>query len=256
MVRNRLIYGILVVALIAVLTLLGRSLIGERDMMALPAPSYNGMEDWAYRAQNGPEPVWKTGWTTDVVLILNDAGIEASSEKQLASRTERAKKQASALATDLDTIGYTFAPLYRRANADDDQSKALMAYLSANQGRAFFIATDVPLSPQMLAPIEALGATDRFGGYILIGDVNFTPSPCPTWSDNCTTTLPVIREEKLLRINSEANLNSDEGLFGFQNWLADNLSPMAEPFGDFEEVEVIDIRRPGDTDEAREREAD
>jgi hypothetical protein len=31
---------------------------------------------------------------------------------------------------------------------------------------------------------------------------------------------------------------------------------MAEPLGDFEEVEIVDIRRPGDTDESRESDED
>lgn len=39
----------------------------------------------------------------------------------------------------------------------------------------------------------------------------------------------------------------------FSEWLQANASPMAEPLGDLEEVEIVDIRRPGDTDERREK---
>ena len=39
-------------------------------------------------------------------------------------------------------------------------------------------------------------------------------------------------------------------------WLEENASQSAEPLGDLEEVEIVDIRRPGDTDESREKRKD
>lgn len=40
----------------------------------------------------------------------------------------------------------------------------------------------------------------------------------------------------------------------FPTWLDENVGKMAEPLGDFEEVEIVDIRRPGETDDERDGE--
>ena len=42
-----------------------------------------------------------------------------------------------------------------------------------------------------------------------------------------------------------------KSLAGLTDWLEANVAKMAEPLGSLEEVEIIDIRRPGDTDAKR-----
>ena len=39
-----------------------------------------------------------------------------------------------------------------------------------------------------------------------------------------------------------------DNLTGYKEWLEANVAKTAEPLGALEEVEIIDIRRPGETD--------
>ena len=60
--------------------------------------------------------------------------------------------------------------------------------------------------------------------------------------------VPAHREKGLWTLTSEGTPGG-EMVATFPEWLEVNVGKMAEPLGDFEEVEIVDIRRPGETDE-------
>ena len=148
-------------------------------------------------------------------------------------------------------------------------SAALKFYLDDhNRGRAFVIATDHPLPPEMLAPIlDDESLRERFGGFLRLtrarGDdalfssiaglentaSNFL-AYCPPQYAEAETCQPVVeigRQDGMMIVSQDEPIAGDN-LTGYKEWLEANVAKTAEPLGALEEVEIIDIRRPGETD--------
>ena len=109
---------------------------------------------------------------------------------------------------------------------------------------------------------------ERFGGFYRIGknpeSLTLIEDPaqsaevyCPVHlveSGNCVKDIPTIRDNGFSLLSPDSAVGESAAMFS--EWLHANASPMAEPLGDLEEVEIVDIRRPGDTDERREKKSD
>ena len=65
--------------------------------------------------------------------------------------------------------------------------------------------------------------------------------------------MPAHKKKGLWILTSEGTPGGDL-IASFPTWLDENVGKMAEPLGDFEEVEIVDIRRPGETDDERDGE--
>ncbi|MFN7054116.1 hypothetical protein [Hyphomonas sp.] len=214
----------------------------EEEPENLPPYDYADTASWHVKPAAPPPPVWQDGWATDVLL--------------LASQTRR---QPEDYAEALAAAGPVYAPRLRRADFADDAAAALTHYVErANQGRAFIIATSEPLPASLVPVINSdpmlrarfggvlllNGQTEAFGAGVHAGAVcsdRFKPS------EACAETIDIRRESGSWVIAGEDPLEGPV-LGGFKDWLEDSAPKLAPPLGDFEDIEVVEIRRPGQTD--------
>ena len=269
MKRTLFIVGIIVVLGIGLGPWAYRTFRDQGELIALPAFDYRTNDSWAALPAEIPPPVWAEGWGVDVILVGPDDGLAPRSQAQISFQSDRAVEQSRRLAESLSVIGPVYAPLYREANAATDLSAAFKAYLDDhNRGRAFVIATDHPLPAEMLAPILAdESLRERFGGFLRLtrarGDAALFSSVaglensaskflayCPpqyTEFEACQPVVEIGRQDGMMIVSQDAPIAGDN-LTGYKEWLEANVAKTAEPLGALEEVEIIDIRRPGETD--------
>lgn len=245
---------------------------GSHELIDLPAFDYRTHDSWATFPAESPAPVWKDGWAVDVLLIAPDSGLAPRSPAQLASQAKRASIQAASLAQSLTAVGPVYAPLFRKGSETADLSAAFGQYIDThNRGRAFIIATDHPLPADTLAGLKADDALRaRFGGFLRLARNTGSPDPfaavetaggfpatlgdyCPDRYHKLSECQPVVqigRQDGMMIVTQDMPIGGDN-LTGLTAWLEANLAKTAEPLGSLEEVQIIDIRRPGDTDANR-----
>ena len=228
---------------------------------ALPTFDYASDDSWAVSPEAPPPAVWESGWAIDVVLLDTGSALETSDNVAVEKRRNSAAGHLSDMATAFDAIGPVYAPFLRASNLDSDTASAFGHYLSTdNRGRAFAIATDKALPADVLSALEADALLrDRFAGVLFYGDSDTAPafanglagkSVCSrrySAGAGCSETVDLRRSGGNYAMTGGGRL-----INGFTTWLNDHASKLAEPLGDLEEVEVIDIRRPGETGEASE----
>lgn len=250
-----------------------RTLFLSGDPLALPAFDYRTNDSWATLPAEIPAPVWQGGWAVDVILIAPDTGLAPRSESELASQKMRAVAQAERMAESMAAVGPVYAPLFRKDSEQADLAAAFRQYIdNHNRGRAFVIATDHPLPAEAFVSLradETLRA--RFGGFLRLareigsgdpfGAINasaelkdYCPDQYAKLSD-CQPVVRIGRQDGMMIVAQDAPIGGD-GLTGLTSWLEANVAKTAEPLGSLEEVEIIEIRRPGDTDESRAAEDD
>lgn len=219
-------------------------------MMSAPEPEpvhldpydYSDAESWTVKPAEQPPAVWDGGWAIDVV--------------QLTTQTRRDPED---IAAALDAIGPVYAPKLRGPNFADDAAAALQEYLEVNNnGRAFVIASNQPLPASTVPVINADPMVRaRFGGILLLDgqETAFAPgvNPASVCSDRfgagevCAAPVEIKRTDGEWGIAGEGPVGGAV-IDGFAAWLDGSAPKLAEPLGDLEEVEIIDIRRPGQTD--------
>lgn len=246
----------LITALSLILSLAGARVgIGIWQMqpdLAIPAKTYTSNGDWAAIPDPLPEPVWLTGWKTDVFFLSYQNEISGTSQPKIRQRMQNAKETTQLYKAALEPYGALYAPLLRDGHSDD-AATALNAYLDHyNQGRAFVIVSNTAPTNDLTAIITALTAQTRFGGYYFTSaDVTSAAraagtSTCPArFNHNCQDTIELtFLENSVSTVMTETD--STEGMFkAFEAYLKNDTRPMAEPFGDFEEIEIISIKKPG-----------
>mgnify|MGYP003651893997 CR=1 FL=1 len=272
MKRVFVILGILVILGIGLGPWAYRTFFVSGAPIALPAFDYRTNDSWAALPAESPAPVWQDGWAIDVILVGPGTDLNPRSEADILPQTNRAKEQSERLAESLSSTGPVYAPLYRRADEATDLAEAFRAYVRThNRGRAFVIATDHPLPPEMLSSLktdQALRA--RFGGFLRLTRAKGANAPfpalalvsaapdalmgyCPEQYDTADACQPVVRigRQDGMMIVSQDTPVGGVSIAGLTEWLEANVAKTAEPLGSLEEVEIIDIRRPGDTDAKR-----
>lgn len=217
----------------------------EPEPVHLDPYDYTLTESWDVKPAEQPAAVWEDGWAIDVV--------------QLATDTKRAPEEISAA---LSAIGPVYAPKLRELHFADDAAEALQQYLDANNnGRAFVIASNQPLPASTVPVINADPMVRaRFGGVLLLegqaaafaAGVN----PASVCSDRfgagevCAAPVEIGKQDGAWVIKTEEGAPVGGAVIdGFAEWLHGSAPKLAEPLGDLEEVEIIDIRRPGQTDD-------
>ncbi|KCZ94661.1 hypothetical protein [Hyphomonas johnsonii] len=242
-----------------------RTFFDQRPAMALPAFDYRALDSWAATPAEVPPAVWMGGWGVDVFLVGPKQDLAAKSESELSRDVERARHQAGGLSQELAPVGPVYAPLYRAGESAPDLAAAFKNYLDThNRGRAFVIATEHPLPASMLRELETDAALrERFGGFLRLtrpkGDsaqfqavasgAGIAPF-CPErlTGDACQPIVEIGRQDGNIIVTEPAPIGGEQ-LAAFPDWLEANVAKTAEPLGALEEVEIIDIRRPGETDE-------
>ena len=251
-------------------TWLWRTVISPPPYIEVSPLSYTDYASWAVIPKQTPVPVWADGWAVDVFLVDDASELKGRSGKQLDKREQKARLQGRMLEDGLSAIGPVYAPLYRADAKGDDLSRAFLTYLKQhNRGRALVLAADTPLPEALLTELQRdPELSERFGGFYRLGKspetLTLVEDPaltidayCPQHlNDSSTCVHDVVTRQQsgfaVLAPESEVGTAAD----AFMAWLKENASPMAEPLGDLEEVEIVDIRRPGDTDERREKRSD
>lgn len=249
---------------------LWRTVISPPPYIEMSPLGYTDYASWAVIPKETPPAVWQNGWAIDVFLVDSASELKGRSGKQLDKKEQTARLQGRMLEDGLTAIGPVYAPLYRADAKGDDLARAFLIYLRKhNHGRALVIAADTPLPDALLAEIELEpDLMERFGGFYRIGknpeSLTLIEDPtqsaevyCPAHlveSGNCVKDIPTIRENGFSLLAPDSAVGESAAMFS--EWLHANASPMAEPLGDLEEVEIVDIRRPGDTDERREKKSD
>ncbi|HPF22878.1 MAG: hypothetical protein R3C08_03580 [Hyphomonas sp.] len=250
---------------------LWRSVISPPPYIEVSPLSYSDYASWAVIPKETPPAVWSGGWAVDVFLVDDAASLKGRSGKQLNKVEQNARLQGRMLEDGLAAIGPVYAPLYRTDAKGDDLSRAFLVYLKQhNRGRAFVIATNSPLPDALLTELQRdPDLSERFGGFYrlakrpdaltLIEDTSKTgESYCASHlieSGTCVHDVVTGRQGGFAVLAPDSGLGADPAA-AFLAWLEDNASQSAEPLGDLEEVEIVDIRRPGDTDESREKRKD
>lgn len=215
----------------------------EPEPVPLDPYDYAVSESWTVKPEAQPAPVWQDGWAMDVVLLLSPS----------------ARRDADAYSAALAAFGPVYAPKLRETDLDTDTAKAVQYYLETyNHGRAFVIASDSPLSAQAAAAITSDPLTRaRFGGVLqLEGQTSaFAPdvSPSSICSDRFGREEICAAPVEIRRVEGEWTVAGDPPaggavIDGFIDWLNASAPKLAEPLGALEEVEIVEIRRPGQTD--------
>ena len=250
---------------------LWRSVISPPPYIEVNPLSYTDYASWAVIPKETPPAVWSDGWAVDVFLVDEAAELKGRSGKQLDKVEQNARLQGRMLEDGLDAIGPVYAPLYRADAIGDDLSRAFLVYLKQhNRGRAFVIAANATLPDTLLAELQRdPELNERFGGFYRLGkrpetlalieDTSKTGEAyCPSHLNEtatCVHNIVTTRQGGLAVLAPDSGLGADPAT-DFLTWLHENASPSAEPLGDLEEVEIVDIRRPGDTDESRSKRSD
>lgn len=223
---------------------------------ALADFDYAAPESWAVRPASPPPAVWEAGWDIDVLLLAADAAIEPGEFETEERRVQAAAKSLEAYAAAFTHIGPVYAPLIRGGSLEADTAAALVRYLEQdNRGRAFVVVTDT-LLPQVFT--EKLSTDpllrDRFAGVMTFGQApdaaGFAPETDKTEvcsrryeaADTCTQTVDLRRSGSSYSTTGD-NGAGDALIGGFTAWLHGNASKLAEPLGDFEEIEIVDIQK-------------
>lgn len=214
----------------------------EPEPVPLDPYDYTDAASWDVKPAEQPPAVWDGGWAIDVVQLTYDM-----------------RRDPADIAAALDEIGPVYAPKLRAPNFAEDAAAALEEYLEANNnGRAFVIATDQPLPASTVPVINADPMVRaRFGGVLLLDgqETAFAPgvNPASVCSDRfgagevCAAPVEIKRTDGEWGIAGEGPVGGAV-IDGFADWLDASAPKLAEPLGDLEEVEIIDIRRPGQTD--------
>lgn len=214
----------------------------EPEPVPLDPYDYTLTESWDARPAEQPPAVWEEGWAIDVIQLTADT-----------------RRDPEDFAAALGAIGPVYAPKLRAPNFAEDAASALEAYLEAsNNGRAFVIASNQPL-PATAVPVINTDAMvrARFGGVLLLEgqETAFAPgvNPASVCSDRfgvgevCAAPVEIKRNDGVWIIDGDGPAGGAV-IDGFAEWLDGSAPKLAEPLGDLEEVEIIDIRRPGQTD--------
>lgn len=224
---------------------------------ALPTFDYVNGDSWAVRPELPPPAVWETGWDIDVVLLAGEAALEISDTRAIEKRRVEAAGKLNDLAGAFEKTGPVYAPYLRAASLDEDTAAALSHYLSTdNRGRAFVIATDRPLPAAVLPLFESDPLLrDRFGGVLMFGENNAGAglaeglAPGVICSRRYKADEGCVAPVELRRSGNGFAASGGERLVaGLIPWLNEHTSKLAEPLGELEEIEIIEIRRPGETD--------
>jgi hypothetical protein len=247
---------------------LWRTVISPPPYIEVSPLSYTDYASWAVIPKEAPPAVWQDGWAIDVFLVSNASELKGRTGKQLDKKEQRARLQGRALEDGLLAIGPVYSPLYRADAKEDDLARAFLVYLkNHNHGRALVIASDTPLPGALLSEIQfEPDLIERFGGFYRIGKnpdslalvedaEQSADTYCPAHlvdSGDCVRNVATVREDGFAVLAPDSAVGDSAA--AFSEWLKSHASPMAEPLGDLEEVEIVDIRRPGDTDERREKE--
>ncbi len=220
---------------------------------ALPTFDYASSSSWAVKPDMPPPAVWETGWEIDVILLSGDASLEISDKVALEKRRNDAAEELTQLSAAFERIGPVYAPYLRATGVSADSNAALQHYLSTeNRGRAFVIVSDHPVPAETLALLEADAMLrTRFGGVFYTGAAEELPAvlPASACSRRYKPESGCVAFVELRRNGGGYERTGGEQLTnGFVSWLNDNASKLAEPLGELEEIEIIEIRRPGETE--------
>lgn len=253
----------LIIALVAVLVAIGVAGViwsnrGTPVVAGPPLPSFDYAlaDSWAVRPETKPPAVWETGWAFDVLVLANGAAL-GTGEGDAGSRARsKAEEEAADLAEAFDGIGAVYVPYLRASDLGSDVTSATSAYLANdNRGRALLVATDLPLTPEMAAAFAADPLLrDRFAGVLVFGE---TAETAGFPADIDAKTICSQRHESAGGCTLEAQLDRQGGNYtlsgqaagggwlveGFIPWLNDRASKLAEPLGDFEEIEIVPIQQ-------------
>jgi hypothetical protein len=248
-------------------------------MQPAPAPmatlDYTDYSNWAVFPHEAPAPVWRDGWVADVFMIAPGARIKNTHRldtQDLARARKKTVDNIQGLLPNLAGIGTVYAPLLRAEAVDIDIEAALSIYLNGfNKGRALVIVTDREINADALLPISSNPAVrERFAGFLILspeGNDNQTAIIQSTGENAagdaqlCPPQRISDEEAKPPLCESVLNIERVSGTYtfvdhpitdvsildGWMDYLRKNVSPLAEPLGGFEEVEIIDVRRPGET---------
>jgi hypothetical protein len=223
---------------------------------ALPTFDYATEDSWAVRPDAPPPAVWESGWDIDVLLLDTAAALEVSDDLTLEKRRDEAAERLEEVASAFESIGPVYAPYIRAASLDEDITAALSRYVADdNRGRAFVVAIDGALPATALSPFQSDPLLrDRFGGVLYYGDADDgAVAPADICSRRFKDGESCVEPVELRRAGRRYERSGGERLTnGLVSWLNDHASKLAEPLGELEEIEIIDIRRPGETDEAAE----
>lgn len=230
---------------------------------ALPTFDYAAADSWALKPSPQPPAVWEGGWDIDVVLLAREAAMVANDRIAMETRRDDAAETLRDLAAVFEPAGPVYAPYLRAANPDADIAAAVLSYFAAdNRGRAFVVATDTPLPAEVIAAIEADPLLrDRFAGVLFFGERGETGTPANGAQapmicsrrykpeDGCVVDVGLRRTGGRIALTGDGPVGG-RLIDGFIAWLNERASKLAEPLGELEEVEIVEIRRPGETDEA------
>lgn len=240
---------------------------GEPEAPAAPLPSidYATPEAWTTRPATPPAAVWDDGWAVDVFLVLASAERSPAPLKSLAARDAQAIEDAKSIGEGLASVGPVYAPVFNSSGSGEDIVSGFQAYLdSDNRGRAFVIATDQTL-PADLADIISADSMlrERFGGVLWLASGSDASSDFEVLADGvqpeaycperlsqppgCVATVLTARKGGRRVIADQPPIGGIV-MDGFREWLETSAVQLAEPLGELEDVAIIDIRRPGETD--------
>ncbi len=237
----------------------------EAPAAPLRTVDYAAPEAWTTRPATPPAAVWESGWAVDVFLVLASAARSPAPLKSLAARDAQAIEDANSISEGLASIGPAYAPVFNSNEAGDDIVRSFQTYLDRdNRGRAFVIATDQAL-PADLA--EMIGADtmlrERFGGVLWLASGSDRTSDAEVFADGvqpqaycperlsnppgCVAAILTARKSGRRVIADQPPIGGAV-MDGFLEWLDTSAVQLAEPLGELEDVAIIDIRRPGETD--------
>lgn len=215
----------------------------DPEPVALDPYDYSIAESWHARPETPPPAVWEVGWATDVVLLLSPD----------------ARRAPDAYGEALAAFGPVYAPKLRGPEFSEDVAAVLQRYLDDdNNGRALVIASDRPLPASAVPVINSDPMVRaRFAGVLLLDgqETAFASgvSPGSVCSDRfgagevCAAPVEIRRTDGVWVVGGEGPPGGAV-IDGFEEWLEGSAPKLAEPLGDLEEIEIIDIRRPGQTD--------
>lgn len=215
----------------------------------LPSFDYSAAESWAVRPETRTAAVWESGWAFDVLILASGAALQTGDADAARRSRDKAQDEARDLAGAFDTIGKVYVPFLRASDPGADLVAALSAYTANdNRGRALLIATDLPLPAEAAAMFSADPLLrDRFAGIVTYADdAGFAAgtdmaSVCSRRydaSEGCTLQTDLNRAGGSYGAEGGGRLTE-----GFLAWLNDYSSKLAEPLGDLEEIEIIEIQQ-------------
>jgi len=253
----------LLIALVALIAAAGLAAViwtrQETPVVAGPplqAFDYSSADSWAVRPETKPPAVWETGWALDVLVLASGAAVGPGEGDARGRARAEAEEEAADLAAAFDDIGEVYVPFLRASDPGADLTAALTAYLANdNRGRALLIATDLPLTPEAAAAFAADPLLrDRFAGVIVFGEAadsaGFPAATDPATvcsrrhdgAGGCTLVTELARQGGTYVLAGEAE-GGGRLVEGFIPWLNDRASKLAEPLGDFEEIEIVPIQQ-------------